>query len=340
MAPQPIKQVLSLIQPTGDIHLGNYLGAVKNWREIQDIYHCFFGVADLHAMTMPNDPKKLRESTWKMVYQLLAAGIKKENLFIQSLIPEHMELCWILSSVCSYGELSRMVQFKDKSNYIRESGGKDEMISAALFFYPVLQAADILVYKADHVPVGKDQEHHLELARTIAKRFNNTYKVTYFELPQPLYTEVPKVLSLADPGKKMSKSLGEKHVLNVFGDTGRLKKQINSAVTDSGEAQSDKMSPGVENLFQILQVSGGHEAHQRLTEDYKNNRLMYSDLKQAVSESLLAFLEPIQARYQEILNDKRKHRDEIKESSLAIRKIAQQTLREVREITGIQNVKY
>lgn len=340
MAQKPIRQILSLIQPTGDIHLGNYLGAVKNWKEIQDLHPCFFGVADLHAMTMPYNSKKLREATWNMAYQLLAAGIKKENLFVQSLIPEHMELCWILSSVCSYGELSRMVQFKDKSNYIRESGGKDEMISAALFFYPVLQAADILVYKADHVPVGKDQEQHLELARSVAQRFNNAYNVSYFDPPQPLYTEVPKVLSLADPNKKMSKSLGEKHVINVFGDPARLKKQINSAVTDSGEANTDEMSPGVANLFQILQVSGGQDAYELLTEDYKNDRLMYSDLKQAVSQSLLAFLEPIQARYQEILQDKRKYRDEIKESSLEIRKKAQQTLREVREITGIQNVKY
>lgn len=340
MAQQPINQILSLIQPTGDIHLGNYLGAVKNWCEIQDKHSCVFGVADLHAMTMPYNPKKLREATWKMVYQLIAAGIKKENLFVQSLIPEHMELCWILSSVCSYGELSRMVQFKDKSNYIRESGGKDELISSALFFYPVLQAADILIYKADHVPVGKDQEQHLELSRSIAQRFNTTYKVDYFKPPQPLYTEVPKVLSLADPDKKMSKSLGEKHVLNVFGDPARLKKQINSAVTDSGETDNTEMSPGVTNLFQILLISGAHEAHDRLMKDYKDSRLMYSDLKQSVSEALLAFLKPIQERYKEITQDKRKYRDQVKESSLEIRKKAQQTLREVRDITGLQNVKY
>lgn len=340
MTPQPINQILSLIQPTGDIHLGNYLGAIKNWKEIQDKYSCVFGVADLHAMTMPYNPRKLREATWKMVYQLLAAGIKKENLFVQSLIPEHMELCWILSSVCSYGELGRMIQFKDKSSYIKESGGKDELVSSALFFYPVLQAADILIYKADHVPVGKDQEQHLELARSIAQRFNHAYKVDYFNTPQPLYTEVPKVLSLANPLKKMSKSLGEKHVLNVFGDPSRLNKQINSAVTDSGEGDMNQMSPGVANLFQILQISGAPEAHERLSEDYREGRLLYSELKQAVSESLLAFLKPMHERYEEITQDKRKYRDQIKTSSLEIRKKAQQTLREVRDITGLQNVKY
>lgn len=340
MSENSIQQILSLIQPTGDIHLGNYLGAVRNWRDIQDKYPCVFGVADLHAMTMPYNPKKLREATWKMVYQLLAAGIKKENLFVQSLIPEHMELCWILSSVCSYGDLSRMVQFKDKSSLIHESGGKDELVSSALFFYPVLQAADILIYKADHVPVGKDQEQHLELARGIAQRFNNTYKVDYFKTPQPLYTEVPKVLSLADPNKKMSKSLGDKHVINVYGDPRRIQKQINSAVTDSGEADPESMSPGVANLFQILRVCGAHEAHDRLGEDYKNSRLMYSELKQSVSESLLKYLAPIQERYAEITQDKRKYRDQIKESSAVIRKKAQETLREVRDITGLQNVKY
>ena len=340
MSEKSINQVLSLIQPTGDIHLGNYLGAIKNWGDIQDLYPCVFGVADLHAMTMPYNPKKLREASWKMVYQLLAAGIKKENLFVQSLIPEHMELSWMLSSVCSYGELSRMVQFKDKSSFIKESGGKDELISSALFFYPVLQAADILIYKADHVPVGKDQDQHLELARSVAQRFNSTYNVEYFTPPKPLYTEVPKVLSLANPEKKMSKSLGDKHVINIFDDPSRIQKQVSSAVTDSGDADPTLMSPGVANLFQILAVSGGHEAHKKLTEDYGNGRLMYSELKAAVSEYLLAFLKPIRERYSEITSDKRTYRDQVRESSLQIRKKAQQTVREVREITGLQNVIY
>ncbi len=339
--PQPtIHQVLSLIQPTGDIHLGNYLGAVKNWCDIQDQYPCIFGVADLHAMTMPYQAGKLRENTWKMVYQLLAAGIKKEHLFVQSLIPEHMELSWMLSSVCSYGELSRMVQFKDKSTMLRDAGGKDELVSAALFFYPVLQAADILIYRAGHVPVGQDQDQHLELARSIAQRFNNTYGVEYFTLPQPLYTEVPKVLSLANPEKKMSKSLGPKHVINVFGDPKQIARQINSAVTDSGASDPGQMSPGVANLFQILRVSGGQDTHDELISDYYDGKLQYSALKKAVSHSLMTFLEPIQERYAEILQDKRKYRDQIKESSLVIRKKAQQTVRDVREITGLQNVRY
>lgn len=334
-----INQILSLIQPTGDIHLGNYLGAVQNWVNIQNQHPCVFGVADLHAMTMPYNPKKLREASWKMTYQLLASGIKSENLFIQSLVPEHMELCWILSAVCSYGDLNRMIQFKEKSSQIHEKGGKDELVSAALFFYPILQAADILIYKADHVPVGDDQDQHLELSRSIAQRFNSTYKVDYFPLPKPLYTEVPRVLSLADPQKKMSKSLGDRHVINIFDEPERIKKQIRSAVTDSGEP-TDEMSPGVKNLLLILRMSGGEEAYHSLMGAWEEGNLRYSDLKGEVSESLLRFLAPVQERYREILDDKRTYRDQIKDSTHSIRKRAQETLKEVREITGILNVNY
>ncbi|WP_236979905.1 tryptophan--tRNA ligase [Membranihabitans maritimus] len=334
------KQVLSLIQPTGDIHLGNYLGAVKNWVDIQEKYSSVLGVANLHAMTMPYKAPKLREATWKMAYQLLATGINHENLFIQSLIPEHMELCWILSSVCSYGDLTRMTQFKDKSDQIKEVNGKEELISSALFFYPVLQAADILIYKADYVPVGKDQEQHLELSRSIAQRFNYQFGVEYFKMPEPLFTNTPKILSTANPHKKMSKSLGDKHFINIFEDEKRIRKQINSAVTDTGENPDGEMSPGVSNLFQILKSSGNIEGHDALLNDFNSGSLKYKDLKQEVGNSLVSFLEPIRNKYLEIQGNKRKYRDMVKQSSIEIRKRAQKTLSEVREITGILNVKY
>ena len=149
-----MKNVLSCIQPTGDIHLGNYFGAVQNYVKLQSDYNCTYGVVDYHSMTMPYSPIKLRENTWNMIFQLMACGVKTENLFIQSLVPEHVELSWILSCVCSFGELSRMTQFKDKSEQLTSSD-KDSFISAGLFLYPVLQAADILIYHADYVPVGK-----------------------------------------------------------------------------------------------------------------------------------------------------------------------------------------
>ncbi|GAA5224978.1 tryptophan--tRNA ligase [Membranihabitans marinus] len=334
------KQVLSLIQPTGDIHLGNYLGAVKNWVDIQDRYSCVLGVANLHAMTMPYNAKKLEEATWKMIYQLLALGVSADNLFIQSLVPEHMELCWILSTTCSYGDLTRMTQFKDKSDQLLENNGKDEFISSALFFYPVLQAADILIYNADLVPVGKDQEQHLELSRNIAQRFNYQFGVEYFKLPQPLFTETPKIQSLANPLKKMSKSLGEKHFINIFGDEKRIRKQINSAVTDTGENTSGEMSPGVSNLFQILWSTNGIDSHQQLMAAYQNGGLSYKDLKEEVANNLMVFLESSRERYKEINSEKRRYRDMVKASTDVIRKKAQSTLKDVRAITGILNVKY
>lgn len=165
------KTVLSAIQPTGDMHLGNYFGAVKNWVALQEKYKCYYGVVDYHAMTMPYDVNKLRTNTWDLITNLVAVGVKPENLFIQSLVPEHTELGWIFNCFCSYGQLTRMTQFKDKSNQVKE-GGKEDFISVGLLDYPVLQAADILIYRADYVPVGKDQEQHLELARDIAHRFN------------------------------------------------------------------------------------------------------------------------------------------------------------------------
>ncbi|MCB0969809.1 MAG: tryptophan--tRNA ligase, partial [Ilumatobacter sp.] len=181
-----------------------------NWVRLQDEYNCFFGVVDYHSMTMPYKADQLRTNTWKMVFQLLACGIRPDQLFVQSLVPEHVELSWILSCVTSFGELSRMTQFKDKMDQLKEKD-KDALVSSGLFLYPILQAADILIYHADYVPVGKDQEQHLELSRNIAQRFNHQFGKEYFRLPEPLFTETPKILSPADPTRKMGKSFGEKH---------------------------------------------------------------------------------------------------------------------------------
>ncbi|HRI01212.1 MAG TPA: tryptophan--tRNA ligase [Saprospiraceae bacterium] len=329
-----MKRVLSAIQPTGDIHLGNYFGAVQNWVKLQEQYQCTFGVVDYHSMTMPYDPKKLKENTWSMVFQLLACGVKKENLFIQSMVPEHTELAWILGCVCSYGELSRMTQFKDKSEQLSEKD-KDAVVSSGLFYYPVLQAADILIYHADYVPVGKDQDQHLELSRNIAQRFNHQFKKEYFIHPEALYTETPKILSLADPSKKMSKSLGEKHYINLFGDEAMIRKQVKSAVTDTGDLSSSEMSPGVKNLFEILKACERMEAYQQLMSDYKSGSLKYAPLKEAVADALLALTTPFRQRYLEIVANKKEVKAEIKDSSAQIRSRAAQTVKEVRELCGL-----
>ncbi len=330
------KTVLSCIQPTGHMHYGNYFGAVKNWVDLQEQYKCYYGVVDYHAMTMPYDVKKLRNNVWELIYNLLAVGVKPENLFIQSLVPEHAELGWIFNCFCSVGHLSRMTQFKDKGKDSEEKS-KDSFVSAGLFDYPVLQAADILIYKADYVPVGKDQDQHLELSRAIAQRFNHVVGKEYFTMPDTLHSETPKIFSTADPSKKMSKSAGEKHFINVFADEARIRKQIKSAVTDQG-GESDEMSAGVLNLFTLLKTAGRIDDHTSLMNDYNAGTLRYSNLKDATAEGLVAMSAAFTEKRKEITEDKRAIKYQIKQSSAEIRKIAQETLKEVKELVGLMNV--
>ena len=330
------KRVLSAIQPTGEMHLGNYFGAIERWVDLQKDHDCFYGVVNYHAMTMPYKPKKLQENTWNMILDLLAAGLQPENLFIQSLVPEHAELNWILHCFCSYGDLGRMTQFKDKS---QQGNSKDSYISAGLFSYPVLQAADILMYKADFVPVGRDQDQHLELTRNIAQRFNHQVGREYFQLPEVLYSDTPKLLSTADPSRKMSKSAGPKHFISLFAPTRDIKRQIRSAVTDTGQSAGGEMSPGVQNLFQLLKACGNNQAHESLLTDYKADRLKYVELKDAVTETLIAFIEPLVERRKELQDRRKEVKDSIKESSARIRQVAQTTLKEVKHWTGLMNPK-
>ena len=333
------KKVLSAIQPTGEMHFGNYFGAVQNWVNLQENYDCVYGVVDYHAMTMPYSPKKLRQNVWELLFNLLAVGVEADNLFIQSLVPEHTELGWIFNCFCSHGRLSRMTQFKDKSTQSKEKA-TDNFISAGLFGYPVLQAADILIYKADFVPVGKDQAQHLELTREIAERFNNQVGKEYFVLPETLYTPIPKVMSTNDPTRKMSKSAGEKHYISVFAEEARIRKQIKSAVTDTGDTPAGEMSAGVTNLFSLLKAANRIQAHDSLLEDYHAGNLKYSTLKEEVAEGLVLLSNQFKKRKVEIVADKKAIKTQIKDSSAAIRKQAQATLKEVKDLCGLANVKY
>lgn len=333
------KTVLSCIQPTGDMHLGNYFGAVSNWVELQKKYRCMYGVVDYHAMTMPYDVAKLRLNTWELIANLMACGVKAENLFVQSLVPEHTELGWIFNCFCSYGQLTRMTQFKDKSSQVSEQG-KEDYVSVGLLDYPVLQSADILIYKADFVPVGKDQEQHLELTRDIAQRFNFNVGKEYFVLPEALFTETPKIRSTADPSRKMSKSAGEKHYISVFSETDRIRKQIKSAVTDTGDQPQGQMSDGVQNLFELIKACGNIAAHNALLEDFNKGALKYSDLKEVAASSVIDLVKPFQERKAEINQDKKNVKDQIRASSNEIRKVAQETIREVKELVGLLNVKF
>lgn len=329
------KRVLSCIQPTGDMHLGNYFGAIKNWVQLQDKYECVYGIVDLHAMTMPYDTKILKSNTMQMAIDLLACGIDpdKSVLFIQSLVPQHTELAWIFNCVASYGELSRMTQFKDKSDQL-EKGVKGDFVSAGLFTYPVLQAADILIYRAALVPVGKDQEQHLELSRNIAVRFNRMFG-NYFPEPQPLFTEIPKLMSLADPYKKMSKSLGAKHYIGLFEQPEDIKKKVRSAITDTSDDVQGQMSAGVENLFNLLKATGKDNDHKLLLTKYEAGTLQYSELKDAVSEALIELTSGLIVKREELLADKKGIELKIQEMSAKARVYAQETIDDVRELTGL-----
>ncbi len=332
------KTVLSCIQPTGDMHLGNYFGAIANWVKLQDNYKCIYGVVDYHAMTMPYDVSKLRTNTWELITNLIAVGVKPEHLFVQSLVPEHTELGWIFNCFCSYGQLTRMTQFKDKSNQLGEKSN-DDFISVGLLDYPVLQTADILIYKADFVPVGKDQEQHLELSRDIAQRFNNQVGKEYFVLPSGLYTETPKIRSTADPMKKMSKSAGEKHYISVFADEATVRRQIKAAVTDTGLQVDGQMSEGVQNLFEMIKAAGDIAAYDGLMDNYTSGSLKYSELKETAANVMVNMLKPFAEKRAQINKDKKAIKDQVKASSEDIRKIAKQTLLEVKDMVGLLNVK-
>ncbi len=245
-------RVLSGIQPTADsFHFGNYLGALRQWVALQDDHDAFYCVVDLHAITVPHDPAALRERTYVSIAQLLAAGIDYERsaLFVQSHVPEHVQLSWVLNCIAGFGEASRMTQFKDKT-----AKGGSEGASVGLFTYPILQAADILIYQADQVPVGEDQRQHLELTRDLAGRFNHRFGET-FTLPKPyIVKETAKITDLQDPTIKMSKSASSPNgIVNMLDDPKKAAKKIKSAVTDSGDqiVFDEENKPGISNLLRI-----------------------------------------------------------------------------------------
>lgn len=276
-------RVFSGIQPTGSLHLGNYLGAIRNWVALQDHsdFERLYCVVDYHAITVGYETDRLAPQSLEMVRDLLACGLDPDRsiIFLQSQIPEHTELAWILAATsATYGELQRMTQFKAKAE-------QQAFVTAGLFSYPVLQAADILLYDATRVPVGEDQVQHLELTREVARRFNNRFGETFPEV-EPLLTEAPRILSLKDPGQKMSKSSGEGHYLSLDAPEAEARQMVQRAVTDVGPRAEGEMSPGVANLFTILRSLGSAEDHDRLQADYAAGTLRYVALKEAVSDAV------------------------------------------------------
>lgn len=331
-------RVFSGIQPSGELHLGNYFGAILNWVELQEEYDCFYCVVDYHAVTdlMGRDAsiadlapeESLSARTLRMAGDLLACGIDPERsiLFVQSHVPEHTELAWVFSCVASYGDLTRMTQFKDKAD-------RSSYVNVGLFSYPVLQAADILLYRASRVPVGEDQVQHLELARRIGRRFNSIVGEDYFPEVEPLLTEGKRIMSLADPGQKMSKSLGPKHYVGLMEEPDSVWKKIRSAVTDTGLEPGEEMSPGVENLFGLLRLSAPEELVDDFYQQHVAGKLRYGDLKAAVRDHLTERLRPVQER-RAALSD-----GHIREILAAgrdrARKLARRTMQEVRAYVGV-----
>ena len=289
-------RVLSGIQPTGDLHLGNYLGAIRNWSSIQHRADAFFCVVDLHAVTIPKPPGEIGRATLRLSQLLMAAGLDPEicTIFVQSHVREHTECAWLLECTVSFGELSRMTQFKDKA-------GQQEFISAGLFTYPALQAADILLYDADEVPVGADQRQHIELTRDIAERFNSRYGDT-FVVPAAVIAEAgARVMDLQTPTDKMSKSLDSpRGTVDLLDDAASISKKIRSAVTDSdSEVRFDPdAKPGVSNLLSILAAATDREPAD-VAEDYDR----YGPLKADTAEAVIELLRPVQARFAELEAD-------------------------------------
>lgn len=294
------KRILSGIQPTGTFTLGNYIGAVRNWDTLQAEYECLYMVADMHALTVKRTPADLRVKTREAAAMLLACGIdpSRSVLFVQSHVRSHAELTWVLSCNTQFGELSRMTQFKDKS------AKNADNINAGLFTYPVLMAADILIYNADLVPIGVDQKQHLELARNIAQRFNTTYSDTFI-VPEPYIGKVgAKVMSLQEPDKKMSKSdTNDNGFILMLDDADTIRRKLKRAVTDSeGKVYASEEKPGVTNLMDIYGVFTG-KSRESVAQEFEG--VGYGEFKLAVADSIIAGFTPIQKEYYKILADKK-----------------------------------
>lgn len=324
--------LLSGMQPSAaSLHLGNYLGALTQWVKMQDDFNAYYVIVDLHAITVAQDPSELRENTRRTAAQYIAAGIdpSKSALFVQSHVPAHAQLAWVLNCITGFGEASRMTQFKDKS----QKGGADNS-SVGLFTYPILQAADILLYQPKAVPVGEDQRQHLELTRDLATRFNSRFGKT-FEIPEAhILKETAKIYDLQEPTAKMSKSAQDpKGLVNLMDEPSVIAKKIKSAVTDTdGEIRFDpKAKPGVSNLIGVYSAVTG-ESVESFTSSLQGQG--YGALKTAVADAVVAALDPIRERAQELLADPAELDRLLAQGAAKANQIAERTLSDVYDKLG------
>lgn len=324
------KVIFSGIKPSGDLTLGNYIGAIKNWVKLQDEYDCYFCVVDLHAITVRQEPKDLRQRTLEILSIYIASGIDpdKNTLFIQSHVPAHSEAGWLLNCYTYMGELGRMTQYKDKSQKLGDS------ISAGLFNYPVLMAADILIYNADLVPVGKDQKQHLEIARDIAERFNNIYSPTFVVPDAYIPTEGAKIMDLQDSSKKMSKSEENPNGYILIMDPPEvIRKKVSRAVTDSlGIVKYSDDQPGVKNLINILSVLT-KASPEEIEKNYEGKG--YAQFKSDVAEAIIKELEPIQTKVKELMANKSYLEEIYKKGAEKANYVSMKTLRKMQKKIGL-----
>ncbi|MFA6198341.1 MAG: tryptophan--tRNA ligase [Patescibacteria group bacterium] len=409
-------RVFSGIQPSGQLHIGNYLGAIKQWIPLQSTNDCLFCVVDYHAITVKYDPKDMRNRTLNAALDYLAAGLdpKRATLFVQSHVPEHTELAWLLNTITPVGELRRMTQWKEKSGIkdirfynpspdkklhssanfqiqlkgfrntvynkytsyllmnLNKSLGKENdnkeynkiwetetgnllrskefteiknnivreyeeetlnKADAGLLNYPVLMAADILLYHTNIVPVGEDQQQHVELARVIARKFNHQFGQTFIE-PTSQLSESKRIMSLADPSKKMSKSLGPKHFIALTDSPAIIREKVSKAVTDTGSNEGE-LSPGIKNLFLLLKEFGTTEEYRKFDAAYRDKSIRYSDLKSTLAEAIIRTLKPFQAKRAALAKSPKKIWQILDDGAKRARPIAQKTLRDVKVKMGL-----
>ena len=324
------KRVFSAIQPSGILHLGNYAGSIRNWLTLQETHSCIFSIVDLHSITLPQNPIELRKNVLTTTALYLACGIDPEKniLFQQSLVKEHAQLAWILSTLTKISELKLMHQFKEKTK------DKTQNINAGLFMYPVLMAADILLYKPVVVPVGEDQQQHIELCRELARRFNSQFGEIFIVPEGFIPTVGARVMGLDDPKKKMSKSASTPLNYIALTDTSEdIAKKIQRAVTDSGsEIVMQRSKPAVSNLLELYTLFSGM-AVKDIEQTYEGKG--YKDFKRDLAEVIIAFLKPIQKKYSEYLADEGYLEEVLQKGALRAKKIAKTTLQEVHERMGL-----
>lgn len=323
-------RIFSGIQPTGKLHIGNYLGAIKQWVELQEKGECIFCIVDLHALTIPYDPEAMQESIREKAIVYLAAGInpEKSTIFIQSKVPEHTELTWLLNTITPIGDLGRMTQYKEKSKKFQQN------LNAGLLNYPILMAADILLYQTDVVPVGEDQKQHVELARTIARKFNQKFGET-FKVPEvKIAASGARVMSLSNPAKKMSKTDSPESYIGIFDEPEEIKSKISRAVTDTGKTikYDPKAKPGVSNLLTIYSAFSGKSIPD-LEKKFKNKG--YADFKKSLAELLIDSLEPLRRKRKELLQREVYLQEILEQGRKKAQSIAISTMEEVKKKMGL-----